>query len=147
AARKQTAAELRAKYVQELQVALTEKDVLQLQLQTAVKEFGAEKQALTAKLEEVQSAAAAVKQELEQNLAAKLDLETSLQRFGEQAAEVEQSRSAAQADAQQLAADKRELEDKLQQSEAQRLEGEAAVGRLRADVQHLTNQKQGYQTR
>src|SRR6516165_10484886 len=57
AVRKQTHTELRAKYAKELELALTEKTVIERQLQTTGKEFEGQKQALTAKLEETRRAA------------------------------------------------------------------------------------------
>src|SRR5580693_1990808 len=51
AVRKQTQAELRAKYIKELELALTEKTLVERQLQIATKRFEEQKEAWTAKLD------------------------------------------------------------------------------------------------
>src|SRR5215471_16914185 len=147
AARKQTHAELRTRYANELELALTEKSLTERQLHNAGVKFEEQKKVWASKLEEGQRKVARIQTELEQSQAARLELEASLRRTSDKISETERSLTSVESEARQLASEKRSLEEKLQQAEAKHLETELAFNRLQADSQLAVTQKQGYQTR
>src|SRR5207237_7876403 len=81
--RKQVQLDLRTKYGKELELALTEKSLIERRFQTATKQFEDQKQALAAKLAETEEALARLEKDSRHTEADRGGLETSLRRANE----------------------------------------------------------------
>src|SRR5439155_22632328 len=133
AAQKETVAELRAKYVKELELALTEKGLIERRLLAETEQFSQQKESAAAELAKNQRDVANLQTDLQQALVELIELDGTLRRTQEKSAETEENLTTLQTEARQLASEKQDLEGRLQQSETNRTEIENAFKQLQAE--------------
>src|SRR5262249_43454574 len=133
--------ELRAKYVKELELAMTEKALLDRRLVTATAQAEQQKESSAAELGTVKSEVASLQTDLQQALVELIELDGTLRRTQEKSREAEQSLARLQAENRQVNSDKQDLESRLQQSETHGREVEDSVKELQAESRELMAQQ------